>query len=318
MRYHRALPGDIRRYLNGRGIPDEIIDRQLLGWTGRRVAIPVFGREGEVLFFRYGKSSEDRSTSPKMLSDIGAETDLYGWESLVRRPYRVVIAEGEYDRLVLEAHGFPAVTSTGGAGGFRPEWAPYFEAVRRIYICFDRDEAGDAGARKVKAILPKATVVKLPAEVGDKGDVTDYFVRLGKSRVDFELLLAEAASDADRGEGTESGRAKGPRHALPPSGHKSVSRRAESLKSAIPIKTFIEQYTDLEKRGRHFVGLCPFHEETAPSFIVYPDTGTYYCFGCRAHGDLVAFVMNKESLTFGQALESLERFRQIDDLPRSA
>src|SRR5229473_2102680 len=46
--YHQALPGRIRAYLNGRGIPDLLIDFHLLGWNGWRITIPVFNREGDL------------------------------------------------------------------------------------------------------------------------------------------------------------------------------------------------------------------------------------------------------------------------------
>jgi DNA primase len=308
-RYHRFLPEEIRRYLRGRGIADEVIDRQLLGWTGKRIAIPIFGSDGrEVVSFRFAKSPSDSSNSPKMLSQVGDGVELYGREVLQRDLYRVVICEGEFDRLVLESHGIPAVTSTGGANAFLPEWAPCFGRVKRIFICFDRDAAGEAGARNVKVILPQARIVGLPAQVGDGGDVTDYFVRLRKTRVDFDLLLAAAASaEESESNGDLADTDTKPRR------HKSVSRRAERLKAAVPLQAVVIQYLDLKPSGGHLVGRCPFHQDDKPSFTVYSDTNTYYCFGCGAHGDVVAFLMQKESMTFGQALEALERFRHTND-----
>src|SRR3984893_13516599 len=121
--YHRALPDRIRGYLHARVIPDEVIDRRFLGWNGSRITIPVFNRNGICAFFRLAKDPDDQSRSPKMLSSRGSHVDLYGWELLRLRPKRVIICEGEFDRLVLEANGFEAVTSTGGADTFRHEWA---------------------------------------------------------------------------------------------------------------------------------------------------------------------------------------------------
>jgi len=114
--YHRALPDRIREYLHARGIPDEVIDRRMLGWNGSRITIPVFNHNGVCAFFRLAKDPDDKSDSPKMLSSRGSHVDLYGWEVLRLQPKRVIICEGEFDRLVLEANGFDAVTSTGGAG----------------------------------------------------------------------------------------------------------------------------------------------------------------------------------------------------------
>src|SRR5216683_2567959 len=102
--YHRDLPDRIRAYLHSRGIPDEIINRHFLGWNGQRITIPVFNRKGICAFFRLAKDPEDKSAAPKMLSLRGSSVDLYGWEVLRLHPKRVVLCEGEFDRLVLEAN----------------------------------------------------------------------------------------------------------------------------------------------------------------------------------------------------------------------
>lgn len=311
IRYHRFLPAIVRRYLNDRGLPDEIIDRELLGWNGRRITIPVFDADGEVLTFRYAKSPNDSSESPKMLSAVGSSVELYGWRTLRREPHRVVVCEGEFDRLVLEARGFAAVTSTGGAGVFLRDWLPYFEKIRRLYICFDRDAAGEAGAARVKRLLPHAAIVRLPAEVGEKGDITDYFVRLGKTRTDFEALLALAAADEEERSETKDGN---PRRTRPT--HISQRRRAERLKRSVRLEEVLQHFIELTPQGQHLVACCPFHRETFASFTVYSD-GTYYCFGCHEHGDVIAFLMKKERMTFGQALAALERFLYSGEIYQS-
>jgi hypothetical protein len=313
--YHRQMPERIRRYLNGRGVPDGIINAKVLGWNGSRITIPLFSRDGEVLFFRFAKSPDDQSEAPKMLSEIGSGVELYGWETLVRKPYRVVICEGEFDRLVLEANGILAVTSTAGSTAFLPEWTPYFEAVKRIYVCFDRDEAGARGAETVKSLLPNAVIVTLPAEVGPRGDITDYFVRLGNGVADFEILLATAAAavnDAAANPENEEEPDHAPRE-HPLAVRRPGDRRAEQVKREIPLDVVVRHFTDLKPDGSRLVGRCPFHDDKHPSFTVYPETGTYYCFGCKAHGDVIAFVMHKRSKTYRQALEELERLLYSDD-----
>lgn len=165
-RYHRMLRDDIRAYLKGRGIPSTIIERQLLGWNGERITIPIFGSEREVLGFRYAKSPHDTGDAPAMLSDIELDVEFYGWETLARHPRRVIIAANEFDRLVLEANGFPAVASTAGAGMFAKKWLPCFEPVRHVYICLARDLYGSAAARRIQRLMPRGRIVTLPAEVG--------------------------------------------------------------------------------------------------------------------------------------------------------
>ena len=63
----------------------------------------------------------------------------------------------------------------------------------------------------------------------------------------------------------------------------------------------------LERTGKSFKGKCPFHQEKTPSFHVYPDDGTYHCFGCGAHGSVINFVQETQNKTFPEAVEELAR-----------
>lgn len=306
-RYHRALPDDIRAHLKGRGIPSTIIERQLLGWNGERITIPIFGREREVLGFRYA-SPHDTSNAPAMLSDIGLDVELYGWETIARQPQRIVIAGNEFDRLVLEANGFPAVASTGRDGMFLKEWLPYFERVRHVYICLARDLRGSAAARKIQRVMPQARIVSMPAEVGASGTITDFFVALGRTKIDFEVLLAAAEGN------TSNTPAQIPAAVEFRPLHKSIRRRADRLKRAIRLHDIAAQATDLQAFGPALVGHCPFHDDHGRSFTVDPMTDTYICSECGARGDVVQFLMDKESMTIGQALEALERFQFTHEL----
>jgi DNA primase len=66
-----------------------------------------------------------------------------------------------------------------------------------------------------------------------------------------------------------------------------------------------ESVPSLKKRGRRFLGLCPFHQEKTPSFHVNPDSGLYYCFGCKESGDVFRFLERVEGYTFVDAVRSL-------------
>ncbi len=79
----------------------------------------------------------------------------------------------------------------------------------------------------------------------------------------------------------------------------------EEIKSRLNIVDIIGQRVTLKKAGRNFKGLCPFHNEKTPSFIVSPERGTFHCFGCGKGGDVLAFVMEYEHIDFVEALESL-------------
>jgi DNA primase len=301
IQYHEALPARIRAYLNERGIPDELIDFHLLGWNGWRITIPIHNRHGEVTFFRLAKDPVDKRLAPKMLSSPGSTVELYGWEQVEREPLQLIICEGEFDRLVLEAHDFAAVTSTGGAATFRPEWAGALKKINEVYVCFDRDNAGRNGAKLVALMLPQARIVELPENVGVGGDVTDFFVRLKRSREDFVELL-------DRAKPVQLPEQKAALHHSPKAVRVNASqrKRVERIKHYNPIANVVAHYVKLRPSGANLVGLCPFHNDQIPSFTVYPASDTFYCFGCGAHGDVISFIQRVEHMSFLEALQSLD------------
>lgn len=79
----------------------------------------------------------------------------------------------------------------------------------------------------------------------------------------------------------------------------------EEIRHRLPVEEVVGQYVQLKQSGRNFKGLCPFHQEKTPSFIVSPDKGLAYCFGCRKGGDIFAFVQEVENVDFPEALRIL-------------
>ena len=84
----------------------------------------------------------------------------------------------------------------------------------------------------------------------------------------------------------------------------------EQLKSSVDIVSVIGEYVKLRRSGANrYMGLCPFHSEKTPSFTVHVVHQFYKCFSCGAGGDVVKFVMEKEGLSFYEALKSMsERY----------
>lgn len=81
----------------------------------------------------------------------------------------------------------------------------------------------------------------------------------------------------------------------------------QELKYKTDITDIVSSYVTLKKRGATLVGLCPFHNEKTPSFTVYPDTQSFYCFGCGAGGDSVTFIKKIENLDYIDALKMLSQ-----------
>src|SRR3989344_2137948 len=80
----------------------------------------------------------------------------------------------------------------------------------------------------------------------------------------------------------------------------------EEIKKKIDIVAFISSFIPVKKSGRNYKGLCPFHQEKSPSFVVSPDRQIWHCFGaCQEGGDVIKFLMKWENITFIEALREL-------------
>jgi len=77
------------------------------------------------------------------------------------------------------------------------------------------------------------------------------------------------------------------------------------LQARNAVTDVISSYINLKRRGKNLVGLCPFHGEKTPSFTVYPNSESYYCFGCSAGGDIITFTMQIENLDYVEAVKLL-------------
>src|SRR6185312_2778731 len=84
-------------------------------------------------------------------------------------------------------------------------------------------------------------------------------------------------------------------------------RFLDELRARASLAEIIGRRVKLTRRGREFIGLCPFHNEKTPSFSVVEDKGFYHCFGCGAHGDAISYVMQSEGQAFLEAVEDLAR-----------
>lgn len=81
----------------------------------------------------------------------------------------------------------------------------------------------------------------------------------------------------------------------------------EQVRERTDIVEIVGQHVQLRKTGRSFKGLCPFHQEKTPSFIVFPESQNFHCFGCGAGGDVFSFVMQIDRVEFHEALQTLAK-----------
>lgn len=82
-------------------------------------------------------------------------------------------------------------------------------------------------------------------------------------------------------------------------------RFIQELQERVDIEEVVSSHITLRRRGKTLVGLCPFHNEKTPSFTVYPDTNSFYCFGCGAGGDVISFIRRIDNLDYVEAVKTV-------------
>ena len=80
---------------------------------------------------------------------------------------------------------------------------------------------------------------------------------------------------------------------------------AAEVKNKLSVVDVVGESVSLKKAGTTYKGLCPFHGEKTPSFVVTPGRDSWHCFGCGLGGDIFSFVMQRDSVTFPEALRIL-------------
>lgn len=75
------------------------------------------------------------------------------------------------------------------------------------------------------------------------------------------------------------------------------------LRRQVPLLPMIHQEIELKQAGTNWKGLCPFHEESVPSFVVNPTKNIFHCFGCSVGGDIFGWLMQRHGLSFSDALD---------------
>ncbi|GAI26809.1 unnamed protein product, partial [marine sediment metagenome] len=136
------LPDRIRQYLNARGITDPIIEEYRLGWGkfyGRWwITIPIEDIDGNFVFFKLRRDPAVDTKKKKMTYPKGVQAQIYDWQTVQNVAHKLVVCEGELDRLLLMSKGIPAVTSTHGAMSFKKEWVKYLQKWPEVYVGYEQ------------------------------------------------------------------------------------------------------------------------------------------------------------------------------------
>jgi P4 family phage/plasmid primase-like protien len=203
--YYETLEQGIRIILREeRGLSDKVIDKYRIGYTLKHwnlkdlpyrkhkdcFTIPVY-KGKELVNIRY--HTRKKKADPKDLPyQTGLEypTWLYPEEQLKERT--LILTEGELDALCSMSQGLPAITVTGGAGTWKPEFTKRFKS-KVLYIILDCDKAGRDGAKKIarelEPVVREIRIVDLDPERQDGYDLTNWFITDGKSKEELLKLI---------------------------------------------------------------------------------------------------------------------------------
>jgi 5S rRNA maturation endonuclease (ribonuclease M5) len=210
VQYHRSLmesTGVIRDILRDkRGLTEATLSRFQIGWDNERVTIPVYDEFSELVNIRrYKWNSFEDSTKMINYTDILGNTygedRIYGIENLFDPEVTEIMwCEGEWDRLVAEQLGIPTCTATAGADNFRLEWFKLIKKKKRIYVCYDNDDAGRRATEYMVDNLRgglEIYVVNWPKDWREKGDITDIIIKDGYDKEKFMQLFVPISSAED-------------------------------------------------------------------------------------------------------------------------
>ena len=334
----------INQWLLGRGLSQEVIDASGIYWNGKSVVIPIFDKDKNFLFNKYRRDpfSTDENL-PKYTYETGSTAALYNVHTLQGlHGENVFIVEGELDALLLNSFGLNAVSSTGGSQTFRPEWFLDF-LNNKIFITYDRDEAGIKGALRVNTMLASAKIIFLPDTTKGK-DVTDYFKThtiiqflelmedasswvlpldpqiLPDKKSGVDLIIKEIRTEMEsilKRQRTLTQEDKSTKH---------TEMMLEIMRKRLENWRKIKTQWGNKKDGKHLDDIacakavpitqfvkfdnkgfapCLFHSEKTPSMQYRPERNKIFCYSCRAHKDVIDIVMEVDKISFNEAITKI-------------
>lgn len=184
-----------------KGLLDSTIAKYQIGWNGKNIVFPIRNQAGKYVNVKFRSDPTIPNSSKAVWSLRGSHAALFNAETLISAK-RVIVCEGEWDAMLLTQMGYSAVTGTAGAMGWRERFCLSFSPDQEIFLCYDNEdmEVGLKGMIKTQEMFNKyaihTNIVKLPrvhlAGNGNKTDVSDYFLRDGYSKEDFDKLLNDS------------------------------------------------------------------------------------------------------------------------------
>lgn len=187
-------PAKLRVLREKRGYTKKTIEEFQIGWDGYRYTIPIRDRSGTLVNVRRYKANA-RDPKDKMISwAAGTGSRRLFLSEILNNSDTVILTEGETDALIGRQYDLPTMSHTAGATAWYERWNEEFEG-KVVYLCYDCDDAGRRGARRVAKSLERFAkevyIISLPLK-GKGDDLTNYFVDQGYGTSDFYELMGVA------------------------------------------------------------------------------------------------------------------------------
>lgn len=188
--FHTAGLAHRQYWYDKRGYTDETIDRFKLGYSGDWYTIPIY-EFGKFVNFQ----CKNYDGVKHWYRGVGPHTFGFG---ILKYNDWVVITEGPVDAIMLRQNNIPAVSQTSGAGDVRMFVRDFylFNNIKKIYVVYDNDSAGQIGAKKIADVFGSRVRVYNMWDFAPKYDVTDFF-KDGHKREDFMELLQKSKEIVD-------------------------------------------------------------------------------------------------------------------------
>jgi len=280
--------------------PLEIINSKLAKVTKEGEVIDYFDR-GRIVFPIYEKGSvigmvgrTILDSCPLRYKTLQFESKLiFNLDSLLYSPDRIYLVEGVIDALSLLEVGIPAL-GVLGTTNFGIETANKLRHFCGDIICLfdtDENESGQKGRDRLLGILYSVGLRRLyykelPLHKGKKLDINNLFLNLDRDsfRQSIESLELKEYKSVPR----------------------SPERYSRGKSLNIPILDLVQSHVELTQEGEYrYRGLCPFHADSAPSFIVSTEHNRFHCFGCGERGSALDFYRKINNLDEKEAYKRL-------------
>lgn len=314
------FPKVVSQFFSLRGISEETLKSFGIWWNGKEIVIPVKDEKGKTLFNKYRRSPES-TEGPKYRNEHGATATLFNYNPDAKT---VIITESELDAVLLCSLGYDACSSTNGSSSFPKEWIERFEN-KKVYLCYDADNAGVKGAVKIANLFPASYDVKVIVfpEYWNRKDITEFMENHTKAELDELIEKAVSLPKDEKIQKAIDATALLKRKVRADKlscnvldEHLNVLNAMKALASKKKKKQEFDQtFTNVKEipitrfidfNGAGFAN-CIWHSEKSPSLKYYPKNNTCYCFGCSKSGDVISVIRQINSCSFPEALEILKK-----------